>query len=388
MESVFFPIQTGWTAWQEIWIHPLWIAALLLAAWQYAWKGIREQRCFGRRLHPPTPLFLRTVLVGLGGGVVFSMTASFITAGIRPAEAVWVWGILLLLTCIRLRFACPAYAVGLLALISMGAAEAGLQTGIGGEWTAVLWKFSVVEWLFLVSGLHGLEWALVRLDGEAGSTPVVERDGDNQPVGGYLLQKIWPLPLVLVTPAGWLPLPLVASFARINLSRPPEQQKRRSSSLILLYAFLLAGLAGIAKVWPPMLWVASLFCIAGHEGIYQLGRYRERRRLSFFAAVSGGIRVLAVWPGSPAEDMGICPGDILHRVNGEPVSDLAGLREALTRSPAFCKLELTDENGDPKLAHRPVYEGDPDHLGIVEAPSPGRPDRLSSDLSSASEGKR
>ncbi|SFS32966.1 PDZ domain-containing protein [Marininema halotolerans] len=365
MEPFFLLWESPWGAWKVSAVHPFWLLAILLVAWQYAWKGIKEQKKLGSRLHPPTPLFLRSLLFGIGGGLLFSFGVSSWMFEIDGASIPWVWGGVIGMFLIRPRFACPSYAIGVLTFVSLCWEQAGWSTE--GIWLG-LSDFHTPDWLLLMSALHGLEWLLVRLDGQRGSTPIVEETKAGQVVGGALLQKIWALPLVIGTPNGWLPLPLVIGFSRVNLSRPMRQQKRRSSSLILVYAGLLGLVSWGAMFWPAFMWLAASFCILGHEGIYQLGRIRERRRSPLFTSNEKGVNILAVWPNSPAKMMHIKPGDTVLKVNGMEVTDLRALEHNISTSGALCRLEVMDRHGETRLSQRVLYEGDPVHLGIVEIP--------------------
>ncbi|OYD08113.1 PDZ domain-containing protein [Paludifilum halophilum] len=369
METVltFFNLPTE--SWKVMWTHPLWLAAVLLAAWQYAWKSLREQKRFGRRLDPPTLLFLRSLTTGLGAGLLLSAVTVPVTLTLNPSDLLWVWGVLIPLACFRLRFACLAYAVGLASLASLSL-NTGQNDFLAG-WVELhgLKQFAAEDWLLIVGLVHLAEWVLVRLDGEKGSTPVLEQDIHRRVVGGYRMQKVWPIPLVAATSAGWLPLPVVSGFACDNLSRHPLQQKRRLSSFLLLYAVTLLILVELSEIGQGMLWAAAFFSVLGHEFLYRMNRIREKRRIPLYAADSEGIKVLAVLPDTPAEKMGIQPGETVLRVNGVKTKRLNDLETALHQSPAFCKLELFDVNGETKLAQRPLYEGDPPHLGLVEAPA-------------------
>jgi serine protease Do len=57
-------------------------------------------------------------------------------------------------------------------------------------------------------------------------------------------------------------------------------------------------------------------------------------RLQFPANLPGGVVVLAVTRGSPAEIAGIEPGDVIVEWNGQPVSDHKELRLLIARTEA------------------------------------------------------
>ncbi|GEM_PF-1236948 len=46
-----------------------------------------------------------------------------------------------------------------------------------------------------------------------------------------------------------------------------------------------------------------------------------------------GVRISGAMAGTTAEEMGLLKGDILTEINGEPVSDITGLKEILSRQP-------------------------------------------------------
>ncbi|MDR6225608.1 PDZ domain-containing protein [Desmospora profundinema] len=363
-----------WGEWMDTWtqmlVHPLWLAAILLAAWQFAWKSLQEEQRYGGKLNPPTPLFLQSLAWGIAAGWLLTPLLLTLPLSIQWNELFWVWGVALFLCCIRLRFACFAYSAGLLSLVSLTWQSMGepVPAGAGGVVWNALYHFSVSDWMAVVVALHLAEWWLVRVDGQQGGTPVTAKDPHNEILGGYRLQKVWPLPLFIPSPVGVIPLPVLTGFARINLSRPPEQQKRRSSSLILLFALILLSLVVTARWWEPLLWLTAAFSVIGHEALYLLGRHREKKRFPLYGAVPDGVKIWVVLPGTPADSMGLKPGDVLLRVNGQPTRSGPELKAAIRRSAAFAKLELKDEQGEAKLAQCPVYEGDPPLLGIVPAP--------------------
>jgi hypothetical protein len=356
--------------WTQMLVHPFWLIAIGLTAWQFIWKSLCEERRFGGKLNPPTPLFLQSLAWGIAVGCVFTPILLSLPMSIQWNELFWVWGVALGLCCIRLRFVCFAYSAGLLSLVSLTWQSVGepVSTQAGDAVWNALYHFSVSDWMMIIVVIHLAEWWLVRVDGQQGITPVKVKGDQNEVLGGYRLQKVWPLPLFITSPAGIIPLPVLTGFTRINLSRHPDQQKRRSSSLILFFALSLLGLVLVSRWWEPFLWLTAAFSVVGHEALYQVGQHREKKRIPLYGAVADGIKIWVVLPGTPAASMGLVPGDVLLRVNGQPTRSEPELKDAIRRSAAFAKLELTDEQGEAKLAQCPIYEGDPPLLGIIPAP--------------------
>lgn len=50
----------------------------------------------------------------------------------------------------------------------------------------------------------------------------------------------------------------------------------------------------------------------------------------FFGGVNRGLVVLQVLPGTPAERLGLRPGDVIVEAAGHPVTAVEGLRHALS----------------------------------------------------------
>lgn len=358
--------------WKPLWTHPLWWTAVACVLMQFVFKGLREWHKYGRRLDPPTPLLLRTIFWGAAGGGACTLFLSFWKWEVHPVELWWIWGWSVALGLFRLRWACVAYGGGLLALFGLIASRLSVEQ-VPPEWVDV-WRrlsmVSVTDWLYLISCLHVLEWLLIRLDGLVGFHPVTVQHRDGYRVGGFRLQKLWAVPLMVQTAGGWLPLPLALGFTRLNLSMVNQQQKRRASTFALLYAIMLAGLTWASQWWAPLIWLSAVFAVAGHESVHLMGKWREKRREPRFASHFRGMAVLAVIPDSPAAQMGIRPGERITRMNGIHIRTPNDMQMAMQKSPAYCKLEVVDEMGETRLVQRAIYEGDPSDLGVIASPGP------------------
>jgi hypothetical protein len=364
-----------WTEWVNgLWtwvvslVHPgygliLWI---LLA---HLWAVARfERKRFGIRLKAPVSLFLRSSLFGLTAGLAFSWFLSGSAWDIRTEDLRWMWGLTLLLSVGGIRLACLGVTAGVLSLASLTLTLTGIPE-YSEPWKSLLVSlsgFRAETWLWLAGLLHLAEWALIRLDGMRGAYPVQERGANGRLVEGWMLTSGWPVPLLLFDGNGWLAVPVFLGYGSLTLSKPVLRQKRLSSTLHLLYALLLCGSTALAGLWQPFLWVTAAFALSGHEGLFWLGRYLERRNPPLFVSDERGLRVLAVIPGSPAERMGLKTGDVIVRFNGKRIHSVDDLVQA-SENATYCKLEVLDEQNDRHIMQKALYEDDARHLGVIGA---------------------
>ena len=63
--------------------------------------------------------------------------------------------------------------------------------------------------------------------------------------------------------------------------------------------------------------------------------------------------------------MGIRPGEVVTRANGQAVYNTTDLYAALQLSPAFCKLEVVDGDNERRIVQRSLYADEPHQLGLV-----------------------
>lgn len=349
-------------------ISPWLVPAFLMPLFHTYWLARVERKRFGQRLEPPAPLVLRTWALGTAVGVLFSLLLYSLNWKMARDDLIWIWSVTLLLLLLGLRFACLSYSVGILSLASLSA-EQFVKVSIPAPWDK-LWisliQFSEVNWLWMAGLLHLLEWALIRADGAHGVLPIQLRHRSGATVCGFLLQKGWPIPLLAFSDGGWLFFPVFLSFARANASKPVKQQKRLGSTFVFLFGIMLCGLMAFAANREIVLWVAAAFAVAGHESIYQWGRWMEKRKEPLFVSDERGLRVVAVLPDSPAAVMGLKPGYIVQYLNGLRIRTMEDLQKA-TAKATFCKLEVLDEGLDRHIMQKVLYEEDPRHLGIVGA---------------------
>lgn len=354
--------------WISLWTEPLWIIACLLPIFFTIYTNLLEKKHIGHILEAPIPAILRTCFYGLLAGLVLSFCLASWSYQISKDEVILVWIVTIFFALFRRRFACLAYSVGFISLLHLLLPYMHLTAlpRSSVKWYHVVQHFSIINWLWIVGLTHFAEWVLIRAEGAVSSTPVKLNHISGKPVQGYLLGKVWPISLVLFTSVGWLPLPMMLGFASKNSSKPLRQQRRLVSTLTMFYAIILCVSLVLSKVNSEVIWFTAAFAFCGHEMIYLWSRYMEKRRVPLFVSDDKGLKVLAVLPQTPAANLGIKSGDIIHRLNGMRIQTAEDLERAVALS-SFCKLEVLDEQEDSHFLQRAIYEKDPKHLGIVGA---------------------
>ena len=78
--------------------------------------------------------------------------------------------------------------------------------------------------------------------------------------------------------------------------------------------------------------------------------------------------VLSVVPNSPAQELGIGIGEIIHKVNGYRIKTKTDLHAAMGINSAFCRLEVLNDQGEVRFLKRGIFAGDHHQLGILLAP--------------------
>lgn len=345
----------------------------------YIWHTRRlEKKRFSEYLEPPTPLILQTIFWGFLGGIAFSFLLSLWSFSLTEGELILIWVATLLLGLWKKRLACFGYAIGLVSVFSLIFQKLNWVSPNNLEfqslWSLLL-NFHHFSWLWVAAMLHFIEWILIRWDGDRGKSPLRTEHQSGQIVDGYRLSKTWPIPLLLLTPGGWLPIPALLSFGQYNVTKTAEQQKRLSSTHTLIFALGMMLLLFISTAFHLSPWLVALFSVLGHEFVYQWGKWHEKRKEPFYVSGEGGLKVLAVLPGSPATTLGLKVGQIIQRINGVRINTPEDLKR-VAQDAAFCKLEVLDDQLDRHIMQKALFEDDPRHLGVVGAsPYEGKRER-------------
>lgn len=315
----------------------LFLVVVLIIAVQYNRMERMRGSFFGFRTRRAAASdILAAVVSGLLGGLAGSFLVVFIGLTISASGLGYLWPVAILLMLINMRFLCFAYAGGVLALSS-------LILGFP--------QINVSQVMALVAVLHMVESFLILTGGHLGAVPAYVKGAGGRIVGGFTLQKFWPIPIMVlvvigggmveggIEMPGWWPLinpgvpgdpagltyvlmPLVAGlgYGDVAVARSPTEKSRLSSLYLGIYSLLLLVLAVLAGQSRAAALAAALFSPLGHEAVIYIGKKIELKGEPLYVPPGQGVKVLDVLPGAPAWRAGLRSGDVITTVNGVELS--------------------------------------------------------------------
>lgn len=369
-----------------------WLVGFLVWS-QYRRVAVMEKKIHGFVINDPYRSTISAAGYGIVAGIIGSIILVFMGVVLFQQDIIYLWPAALALMLVNPRFLCFSYAAGILAV-------SHLLLG----WPAQL---NVAGIMALVAILHLMEALLVLLSGDSVCTPVYLKRSEGV-VGAYLIQRFWPIPLMLifflqvspemlgqtVSMPDWWPLIEVAppggadwvrimtavvaalGYSDIAVTELPRVRARRSAHHLWVFSIILLALSwGIAHLhW--LVWAAALFSPLGHEAMIKYGGNRELKGLPGFVAPDDGVALLDVRPRGPGYRLGLRRGDVVMAVNGEEVADREELVEALEASDSLLEIVLRRGTEALTLRGRRNARG---RLEVVTAPEEG--DRQHVDLS-------
>ncbi|PWK12990.1 PDZ domain-containing protein [Tumebacillus permanentifrigoris] len=381
----------------QVLAHPLFYVALLLVVVQYGRQNGMERRMFGVRASSLTDQVLRSILYGVGGGLLATLLMTALGVVLSPVDMTYVWIVALALAVVNVRYTCFAYAGGLLSFASLVLnALPTLMTGP--TWVLGIYDdlrhLHVPDLMALVAILHLIEAILVRLNGAHAPLPVFVPGKRGRLVGGFVLQKFWVIPMAafvvtgvpnsLDTPSWWplmsltglglgaglqiIPVPAILGYSGAALTKTPQRTAKQTARYLAAYSLVLLGLAVGSSYWAPLAWVAALFCPIVHELLILWEMREEQSGHPIYVKPLQGLKILSILPNSPAQEMGLLSGETILKVNGTPVNTPYDLHFALNQNPAYAKLELLTPEGEVRFSNTAIYTGDHHMLGVILVP--------------------
>lgn len=347
------------------WVYLLIVLFVYL---QYRRMHTVERAAFGVKITLPWRQWFMSVITGFVASIVISAILSLFHQTISTSTVLWVWGLTLLFAIFDMRLTCISYSTALLGVLQPLALLA-IDHGIKLPFFMQVLASTQLLMLLLVTGLaHVMEGILIRFFGHRGASPLFVESRRGHIVGGFVMQKFWPLPVLMSWGGVVAPFPILVGFSDFTLGQVPKRVVERTWWIVFLYG-LLTLLLYIGTLYQPNLaFVVAVFIGLLHEVMYRSVRTREANATPIFVRPNRGVRVLATLPYSPAEKLGLTAGDTIMKVGGMAVNSPYDIHFAIDQNPAYVKLEVLDLRGELRFLGTPVFMKDPHQIGIIAVP--------------------
>jgi len=325
---------------------------------------------------------MNVLLYGMIIGLSASMVIVLLGITIDYKAIMVIWPITIFLMLFDLRYGSFSYVGGIVSLMSL----------IFG-WP----KVDVSALIALIGILHLMESLLICLDGYRDNLPVLVEYKRFKPVGAYVMQKLWPVPLVLlVTPEQWMgagsegvampdwwpifrpqegttgilmlfPIVVALGYSDIALTQTPRERTKDSGFWLGAYSLVILIMAVISSRIYWVKYVAAIAMPILHGLLITSSRKAQIQGDPAFGAPWRGLRILEVLPETVGEKMGLQQGDILMSINGKQVNSETMIEDVLKDYPTFIWVNVKRGEDMLELEWRDYQDGI-SNLGIIFVP--------------------
>lgn len=363
----------------------IFIFFLFIIFYQYKKNAYMQESAYGRIKTPVSSLMITSAMFGIAAGMLVSVPAVLLGISVSSDMGLqYVLLVSLLLMLIDPRFICFSYSGGIVSL-------AGLIFGIK--------SIDATGIMILVGLLHLLESILVYFDGYKGAVPVLLRRDDGSVVGGFSMQRFWPIPLAMimfaglnikstagavVTPGWWpiikpylnppqlkdamftaMPVAAMLGYGEFTSSSTPVQKCRRTSLKLACFSIVLVALSFASSFVFAFKYIAAIFAPVGHEALIIWERRNEQLGEPIFQSGKFGVKVLDTVPDGPADKMGIMPGDRIVSINSRPVMSEEGMSSFLSSMPSYIWVDVVGSSGENRSLEYMDFKDPIEDLGVL-----------------------
>ncbi|WP_456277678.1 PDZ domain-containing protein [Bacillus sp. AK128] len=366
-------------------LHPILYLFLFLTLAMGYNRVKKERKLFHVRIFDSVSETKLMLTAGLFAGLLISL----ITVGVGfviPVGGIALIGVVTILLGLtfRLRFLSPAYVIGLSILLSMVLPH----WSTGNTFIDLLINELTLIHPTTFSGLLAIllivEGILIMKDGSRFSSPRLETSKRGRIVGAHVSNLLWMLPVFILLPGSpvssvfpWWPLlsvgqqsfalcllPFGIGFFQKTRGSLPKEAVRFTGKRVVALGIFIAILA-VATYWVPVIAIAvALLAMLGRELLTIQQRVQDDD-YTYFSRRDQGLVILGIIPKSPAEKMALQVGELITKVNGNQVKSVEEFYISLQKNRAFVKLEVVDQNGEPRLVQRALYDGEHHELGML-----------------------
>ncbi|GKV67551.1 membrane protein [Sporosarcina sp. NCCP-2716] len=365
----------------------LWVMLLLAVALGYM-RVKRERRDFNIRKLPGLTELRRVLADSWLPALLLSLVMSGIGLAADAGWLVLFSAVMLLMTVsFFYQWGSPIYTA------SLAAGVLWIWQRSGGEVSFRGWSLADADFgghlAVTVAVAAGLllvaEGVLIRKSSVRYPSPQLERTSRGLRAAVFKAKKLWLLPVVFLVPGdmisahvpywpqitlgaasfSFVPVPVVIGFSQIARKQYPDElfPKIGRSVSWLGALVVLIGLGGLYL--PVISWSALAVGVIGRAAVTISTAVNERKGGYAASPSAKGVVVAGVLPGSPAEKLGLLPGEVIRAVNGMQVANEKELYDAIQVNAAHCRLQVADRNGEVRLMQQVLYRHDHYQLGLL-----------------------
>ncbi|WJY26072.1 PDZ domain-containing protein [Sporosarcina trichiuri] len=229
------------------------------------------------------------------------------------------------------------------------------------------------------------EGFLIRKSAVRYPSPRLEKTSRGLRAAVFKVKSLWLLPVLLIVPGDMIsahlpywpqftlgsdsfslvPVPVAIGFSQIARRQFPDVLLPKIGRSVIWtgIAVTAIGLGGLYE--PVIAWAALAAGIIIRTVITVTAAAGERRGGYAASPSAAGVVVAGVLPGSPAEKLGLLPGEVIRAVNGMQVANEKELYDAIQVNAAHCRLQVADRNGEVRLMQQVLYRHDHYQLGLL-----------------------
>ncbi|MEK4538817.1 PDZ domain-containing protein [Peribacillus sp. FSL K6-1552] len=370
----------------KLFLHPLLYVSIAYCLFIGYLRVKRERRDFNTKIYRKS-MELRALFPQ---GVIWGLILSFLTLAsgiVIPLAALIIVAAVTMIAVLTMnrRFVSPVYTMGVTFFILFFLYDRDIQLPIFQDAFNQLNQSVYPTLVILIGFLLIAEGFLIVSNGSKKISPQLEVSKRGQPIGVYVSQLIWLIPMFVMIPGGELPAPFewypVFSIGEVYLSpivvpfligfkqkvhgTLPEQAIRAHGKKVGALGFVITAFAVISNWYPLLAIITAVLALLGREFLHYSQKVSDAKLPFYFSKSKLGVQILGVIPQSPADKMGLVKGEIISKINGIVVREEEELYRALQINRAHCKLEVIGNNEQIRFVQRALFDGEHYELGIL-----------------------
>ncbi|MFD4816414.1 PDZ domain-containing protein [Peribacillus butanolivorans] len=370
----------------KLFLHPLLYVSIAYCLFIGYLRVKRERHDFNTKIYRKS-MELRALFPQ---GVIWGLILSFLTLAsgiVIPLAALIIVAAVTMIAVLTMnrRFVSPVYTMGVTFFILFFLYDRDIQLPIFQDEFNQLNQSVYPTLVILIGFLLIAEGFLIVSNGSKKISPQLEVSKRGQPIGVYVSQRIWLIPMFVMIPGGELPAPFewypVFSIGEVYLSpivvpfligfnqkvhgTLPEQAIRAHGKKVGALGFVITAFAVISNWYPLLAIITAVLALLGREFLHYSQKGSDAKLPFYFSKSKLGVQILGVIPQSPADKMGLVKGEIISKINGIVVMEEEELYRALQINRAHCKLEVIGNNEQIRFVQRALFDGEHYELGIL-----------------------